>query len=349
MWSGCAQPSAFRIWRRAIQEQHTVLHRRVSTKAAATPARAATAKAPVPTVATAALQSSPPGLDKANPANVSPKLSPISVPGRAGIAIQTFYVDTCAGVSEVADRLGAQAPGSELYADIEGWRLSRRGRILLLVIYSPSARQAFVLNIFVLNFAAFRTKGSSGLTIKQILELHVYKKVFSDVRNDSLAFFHQFGVALRNVEDLQLMENATRPDDPSRNHRGLAECLETVLSSAEKKEWAKSKKAGHALFSRDSGGSYAVFKKRPLSPEILAYCVGDVYYLPRLREKLRGKRSDISRRRVREGSKARVLHSQLEDSKRHSIKNRKKEKKKVSLKEIKKSVQPRSMPTSPMG
>jgi len=98
-----------------------MLHRRVNTKAAAAPARA-TARAPV--AAATALQSSQLGLGKAKPLNVPPELSPISVPGSAGIAIQTFFVDTPAGVSEVADRLWAQAPGSDLYADLEGARLS---------------------------------------------------------------------------------------------------------------------------------------------------------------------------------------------------------------------------------
>lgn len=235
-----------------------------------------------------------------------------------------FFVDTPAGVSAVADRLWAQAPGSELYVDLEGARLSRHGLLSLLILYSPLVRQAFVLDIFTLKTAAFKTKGSSGFNIKQILQSNDYKKAFFDVRNDSDALFHQFGVALRNVEDIQLMENATRPDGPSRNRlHGLAKCLEVVLSSAEKKEWAKSKDAGKALFCPESGGSYAVFNKRPLSPEILAYCVGDVYYLPRLREKHWKKLSKIWRKRVMEESKARVLQSQQKDYAPHSSKRSK--------------------------
>ncbi|KAK8073094.1 hypothetical protein PG996_006442 [Apiospora saccharicola] len=278
-----ARSSALRIWSRAIQEQHNVLHRRVSTKAAAALARAANTKKP------------------------------------------TFFVDTPAGVSEVADRLRAQGPGSELYADIEGQRLSRHGAISLIVIYSSSARQAFVLDISILKRAAFKPKGSRGLNIQQILQSTAYRKIFFDVRNDADALFHQFGVALQRVEDLQLIESAARPDnDPSRNRsRGLAKCLETVLSSVEKKEWAKSKKAGHALFDPKSGGSYAVFEKRPLSPEILAYCVGDVFYLPRLREKHWDKLSKSSRKRVMRESKARVLESQQQDFKANSPKTSK--------------------------
>ncbi|KAK7928810.1 3'-5' exonuclease [Apiospora marii] len=323
-----ARSSALRIWSRAIQER-TVRHRIISTKAPAAPARAATAKAtaraPVtaPTAATA-LQGSQLGLSKAKSLNVPLKLLPISVPGRAGIAIQTFFVDTPAGVSEVADRLWAQAPGSGLYADLEGTRLSRHGLLSLLILYSPLARQAFLLDIFTLKSAAFKTKGLRGFSIKQILQSNDYKKAFFDVRNDSDALFHQFGVALRNVEDIQLMENATRPYGPSRNHlHGLAKCLEIVLSSAEKKEWAKSKDAGKALFCPESGGSYAVFNKRPQSPEIMAYCVGDVYYLPRLREKHWKKLSKIWRKRVMEESKARVLQSQQKDYEPHSSKKSK--------------------------
>ncbi|KAK8011758.1 hypothetical protein PG989_000018 [Apiospora arundinis] len=295
----------------------------ISTKADAAPTRAATARATAraPVAAATALQLS---LGKAKTLNVSPKLSPISVPGRAGLAIQTFFVDTPAGVSEVADRLWAQAPGSDLYADLEGTRLSRHGLVSLLILYSPLARQAFVLDIFTLKSTAFKTKGSRGFNIKQILQSNDYKKTFFDVRNDSGALFHQFGVALRNVEDIQLMEDATRSDGPSRDClHGLAKCLEIVLSSAEKKEWAKSKDAGKTLFCPESGGSYAVFNKRPLSPEILAYCVGEVYYLPRLREKHWKKLSKIWRKRVMEESKARVLQSQQKDYEPHSSKKSK--------------------------
>ncbi|KAK7918033.1 ribonuclease H-like protein [Apiospora marii] len=307
---GARSSSTLRIGSRAIQEC-TVLHRRVSsTKAAAnaTTARATAARAPVAAATT--LQSS-------QPRNVPPKLSPISVPGRAGTAIQTFFVDTPAGVSEVADRLWARKTGgSDLYLDAEGHRLSRHGRMSLLILYSPSLRQAFVLDVFALKRAVFRTKGSRGFTIKQILQSNDYKKAGFDVRNDADALFHQYGVALQNVEDVQLMENALRPGGPSHGWtRGLAECLKT--------EWAGSKDAGKNLFCPKSGGSYAVFNQRPLSPEILAYCVGDVYYLPRLREEYWKQLSKKQKRSVKEKSKARVAQSQKDD-KPHSTRKKSK-------------------------
>ncbi|KAK6852904.1 ribonuclease H-like protein [Apiospora arundinis] len=277
--------SALRNWSPAIQERKvTVFHRRVGTKATAAPARPATAR--VPMTAATALQSSQSSLGK------------------------TFFVDTPAGVSEVADHLWAQAPSGDLYVDLEGAPLSRYGSISLLTIYSPRLRQAFRLDVFTLEWDAFKTTGSRGFNIKQILESNTYTKVFFDIRNDSNVLFYHFRVTLRNVEDIQLMKNVTRSDGRSRhNFPGLAKCLKTVLSSREKKGWDKSKGVVNSLFCPKSGVSYVVFKKRPLSPEILAYCVSDVYYLPRLKEKYWNELSETWRGRVMEDSKAQWLQA----------------------------------------
>lgn len=172
-----------------------------------------------------------------------------------------------------------------------------------------------MLDIFALRSAAFKTQGSRGGNIEQLLHSNDYKKVFFDVRDDLGVLFHRFGVALRNVEDVQLMENAVRPDA---RLRGLAECLERVLSPAERKERAQSKVAGKGRFRPDSGGSCAVFRKRPPSPETLASCVGDVYYLPRLRETCWKQLSEMGRESVVEESKARVAQSQQKDGKPRS-------------------------------
>lgn len=42
------------------------------------------------------------------------------------------------------------------------------------------------------------------------------------------------------------------------------------------------KAKGILLFAPDKGGSYAVFNQRPMTEEIVEYCVQDVVYLPKL-------------------------------------------------------------------
>ncbi|KAK8863229.1 3'-5' exonuclease [Apiospora arundinis] len=246
-----------------------------------------------------------------------PALSPIQLPGMAR-AIEAFFVDTPAGVSEAADCLWAETRDSCLYVDLEGTKLSRNGSLSLLTIYSPLARRAFVLDVFTLKSVAFDQTGSRECSIRTILESNRYKKAFFDVRNDSDALFYHFGINLNNVEDIQLMENATRRDGRRHLLAGLSGCMPQALSPAEKIEWVKSKAAGKALFNPKSGGASEVFDVRPLSPEMISYCVGDVYYLPRLREKHWHKLSKGWRRRVIKESKARVLESQQTDYEPHS-------------------------------
>lgn len=50
------------------------------------------------------------------------------------------------------------------------------------------------------------------MTPKDILENENIPKVFFDVRDDFDALFAHFGVALKVVEDIQLMESASRGD-----------------------------------------------------------------------------------------------------------------------------------------
>ncbi|KAK8013951.1 hypothetical protein PG990_007247 [Apiospora arundinis] len=250
-------------------------------------------------------------------------LSPMRLPRGTAQAVKTFFVDTPAGVAEAADRLWDERGLNRcIYVDLEGVELSRDGTVSLLVLYAPTEREAFVLDVFTLQSAAFATKGPRhGLSIKGILESAEHSKAFFDVRNDSDALFHHFGVALRNVEDLQLTENANRPDGSRDQLNGLSGCMlaSNVLSRDERSSWKLAKKAGKSLFSPQFGGSFEVFNERPLSPEIISYCVGDVYYLPRLRERHWPRLSNAWKKKVRDASAARVLESQQKDYKSWSI------------------------------
>ncbi|KAK8045474.1 hypothetical protein PG993_005498 [Apiospora rasikravindrae] len=255
-----------------------------------------------------------------------PGFLPLELPGKAK-KIQTFFIDTPAGVSKLADRLWpqAQANGADdncLYVDLEGVELSRDGSVSLLIFYSARLREAFVVDVFLLQAAAFTTKGPThGVSIQDILESEDCRKAFFDVRKDSDALFYHYGVGLRGCEDLQLVENASR-DDGNRNViSGLRKCMERVLSVREKAEWDSAKAAGKDLFAPDAGGSFEVFNVRPLRPEIISYCVGDVYYLPRLRKAHWNKLSEEWREKVMSETKARIVESQQELYQPHAATN----------------------------
>lgn len=139
----------------------------------------------------------------------------------------------------------------------------------------------------VLGAQAFNTSGAKGKTLKDILQDEKIPKVFFDVRNDSDALFALFGVALQGVEDVQLMESATRRTTASRKFlNGLAKCVQKNVptSLGNKASWKQVKEKGERLFKTERGGSYEVFNQRPIPEDILSYCVGDVQYLPELRD-----------------------------------------------------------------
>jgi exonuclease 3'-5' domain-containing protein 1 len=123
-------------------------------------------------------------------------------------------------------------------------------------------------------------------TLKDILHDERISKVFFDVRNDSSAFFAHFGVVLQGIEEVQLMESASRKTTASRKFVNvLARCVENGISGDELANWKTVKQRGERLFKAENGGSNTVFNDRPIAKDMVLYCAGDVQYLPDLRRK----------------------------------------------------------------
>lgn len=161
-----------------------------------------------------------------------------------------------------------------LYIDIEGINLSRHGSVSILQLLVHSRKQTFLLDIHTLGNKAFTTAGTSGQSLKDIMESDSIPKVFFDVRNDSNALFHLFGISLAGIHDIQLMELATRTFS-KRCVNGLSKCIERDLymGSVEAEKWKRIKDKGKLLF---------VSNSRPLSEDIRLYCLQDVQFMPRL-------------------------------------------------------------------
>lgn len=109
---------------------------------------------------------------------------------------------------------------TRLFGDLEGIKLSRQGTISLLTLLVNDDRNAdrvYLFDIHKLGSAAFaflakvskNCAGQALQTLKQILESTLVLKVFYDVRNDWDALFSHFGIRMRNVEDIQLIEDAS--------------------------------------------------------------------------------------------------------------------------------------------
>lgn len=204
-----------------------------------------------------------------------------------------------------------EGPTPCLYIDLEGNNLSRKGTLSLVTILVEPRHTVHLVDVTGLGKLAFHTAGPDGKTLKHILESQEIVKVFFDIRNDSDALFGLFDIRVKGIEDIQLMELASRGFQ-KRHVNGLAKCIErdSNLPFAVRREWRASKERGHKLFDPDLGGGYAVFDERPLSAEIQKYCVQDVIHMPALRELYRAKLCDAWWRKIEAETLARIKLSQ---------------------------------------
>lgn len=193
-------------------------------------------------------------------------------------------VDTTEQIVQLIDSIVAPRSSSPiLYIDLEGVKLCRFGSISIvtLLVDRDNTQSVYLVDVHILNALAFSTVGTTNKTLKDILQAEQIIKVFFDGRNDSDALFAHFGIALNGVEDVQVMESATRKTTASRRLlNGLARCIEDNHSQfsnwQEFTRWKSTKTKGERLFKSQHGGSYDVFNQRPIPEEIIEYCVGDV-------------------------------------------------------------------------
>lgn len=107
-----------------------------------------------------------------------------------------------------------------LFIGLEGVNLSRYGAISILTIYDRSSNFVYLIDVHNLGDAAFSTSALTNntflmeenrfVTLREILESTENPKVFFDARNSSDALFAGFNIELKGVQDLQLMELASK-------------------------------------------------------------------------------------------------------------------------------------------
>jgi exonuclease 3'-5' domain-containing protein 1 len=168
-----------------------------------------------------------------------------------------------------------------MYIDLKGVNLCHEGLLSILTLLINTGIPTIhvcLINVYSLGSQAFNTTGIKGKTLKDILQDKKILKVFFNVYNNSDALFAHFGVALQGVEDIQLIESATRTTTSSRKYlNGLAKCIKQgVLYSSDLTSWKLVKEKGGRLFKAEYGGSYKGFEQCPIPNEIISYCVGDV-------------------------------------------------------------------------
>jgi exonuclease 3'-5' domain-containing protein 1 len=67
---------------------------------------------------------------------------------------------------------------------------------------------------------------------------------------------------------------------------------------------------GLGLFAPERGGSYEVFNARPLSQDILLYCIQDVHFMPKLWQRYSSKTAVGWAAKVEQATRERVVLSQ---------------------------------------
>lgn len=198
--------------------------------------------------------------------------------------IETIIVDSAALLrSVIGEVMTLRTDAPSLFIDLEGCQLGRHGSISIMSIYAPPKKRIYLIDIYRLGAEAFSTVNSDGKSLKTILESSVIMKVLFDVRHDSDALFSHYGICIDGIRDVQLMELGTRTG-PKEFLAGLAACVEkdSTISATEKKTWEITKGNTRRLYDPALGGRYEIFNDRPIRPEIVRYCAGDVALLPGL-------------------------------------------------------------------
>ena len=193
-------------------------------------------------------------------------------------AILVDELSDCA--SRIAELLSC---GSPVAVDYEGVNLCRSG-VLCIVQIAPKQGAVLLIDIETIGNAAF----DEG-RLRELLESQSLIKLCYDCRADADALYHLHGVTPHNLFDLQVAYCTKRDVESHRRDpflKGLGNALQGLgLGSAQSRQLEQVKNKGLALFAPEKGGSYEVWRQRPLPQDLIDYASLDVAYLHVMFEK----------------------------------------------------------------
>jgi len=174
---------------------------------------------------------------------------------------------------------------SVIAVDIEGISLSREGKICIVQVATPV--MVYIFDIVLLGHYAFSEGGLMDILVSTDIE-----KLFFDARKDCDALRYQFGCAVNNVLDMQILYARFKRTEEATKGISLTDCavgngclpgltkvFRDLLKLREYNELQEIKSAGHSLFAPDHGGSFDIWEQRPLHPALVKYCMNDVVLL----------------------------------------------------------------------
>lgn len=200
----------------------------------------------------------------------------------------------------------------QIGVDLEGKQLGRDGPLYIATIHDYKKDHTYLVDVHNLQNDAFDTCGNDGKsTLRSILESAEIQKLFFDVRQDSNALYHQFGIKLDGILDVQLFKLATSSpcyNYPARYRRGLGKAIDSGIHMTfeARGKWLGVKRAGKELWDPERGGSWDRFTQRDKSKEIIEYCLADVVHLRTLYKMSERTLSDRWIQRIKDTTKASI-------------------------------------------
>jgi exonuclease 3'-5' domain-containing protein 1 len=189
----------------------------------------------------------------------------------------------------VLDTVEALAPyvtklledGKAVAVDFEGVDLCRHGELCIVQLAQLDGATVLV-DICALGERAFKEG-----RLKELLESESVMKIGYDGRADCDQL-NALGVRMRCFYDIQVLYCTLRDSQSPRGRdpfvKGLGHALNALLTPLEADKLKLVKEAGLQLFAPEKGGSYEVWRKRPLHPMLVTYAAADVEFLHRMRK-----------------------------------------------------------------
>ncbi|KAE8335196.1 hypothetical protein BDV24DRAFT_156240 [Aspergillus arachidicola] len=121
-------------------------------------------------------------------------------------------VDSLSTLEKMLENLRSIPDSSPpLFIDLEVINLGRNGSISILSLYAVQKWIVYLVDIHTPGKAAFSSPHpGQNTSLRIIMESPSIKEDIFDVRNDSDALFNHYNISLDGMQDLQLMELATR-------------------------------------------------------------------------------------------------------------------------------------------
>jgi len=183
-------------------------------------------------------------------------------------------------IVECQDAVARLFDEDEIAMDIEGVSLSRAGEVCIIQMYAPSTSQVYLFDIAALKQTAFEEGG-----LKKLLEHERIIKIFFDLRGDNDALFHLHGINVRCAYDLQILYDVKFAHPLDEKLVGLKHVMTEffkktrIITPQQTRQLEELKEQGRKLFVPGHGGSYEVWKQRPMEPSLLTYAAADVKFL----------------------------------------------------------------------